>query len=104
MVRRSGILIVAIGLTLVTVGCAQRVRRYPVNGTVCGNLVFNSQWNMSVDGFSNRSSWPSTGAYQLSTEQIEFRETVIDRQGRFGHSDDFLYRRFEQTRTGRGTR
>ncbi len=104
MLRRLAMMLAVVCLLSTSLGCAQGVRRYPVSGTACGNLVFNSQCNLLAGGHNERSEWPSTVAYQRSTELIDFRETIIDRQGRFGHSDDYLYRRFESTRTGRGHR
>jgi hypothetical protein len=47
-----------------------------------------------------RTDWPSTPAYARGTEQIEYRETIIDRQGDFGLGRDRLYRRFDSVTQG----
>lgn len=99
--RRSMMLMAIAGLLLVAAGCAQPVRRYPVNGTKCGNLVFNSQWNYATEASLYRSDWPSTAGYNPTRDVVRFRETIIDRQGQNHYSDDYLYRRFESVRTGR---
>ncbi len=37
---------------------------------------------------------------QPDGEEIEFRETIIDRQGLFGRDSDYHFRRFHSVRTG----
>lgn len=47
-----------------------------------------------------RSDWPSTMAFDEASEQIVYRERLIDIQGRSNTSEDYTFRRFHSTRTG----
>jgi hypothetical protein len=51
-----------------------------------------------------RTDWPTTPAYANGGEYVEYRETIIDRQGDFGVSRDRLYRRFDSIRRGQHRR
>ncbi|MFH1110838.1 MAG: hypothetical protein V1790_16820 [Planctomycetota bacterium] len=51
-----------------------------------------------------RTDWPATAGLDSQREEITYRETIIDRQGRSWFDEDFTYRRFDSTRTGRTTR
>jgi hypothetical protein len=68
------------------------------------NLIFNPQFTFASELHVARRDWPSTTAFHRPTEHLKYRETIIDRQGRFGGSDDYLYRRFDSIRVGRSGR
>jgi len=51
-----------------------------------------------------RSDWPVAAAFEHQREELYYRETIVDRQGRFGANQDYGYRRFDSTRMGRTRR
>ena len=71
------------------------------------SLLFDTVrgWPKAAD-VASRSTWPSTGAYLAGDEEIVYREHFIDRQGNgwWRPGRDWVYRRFETVRTGRGRR
>ncbi|MGH8679027.1 MAG: hypothetical protein ACREUQ_11815 [Burkholderiales bacterium] len=64
-------------------------------------MLFGAEVPAHPDGFTERSDWPATTGFTTSDEQIEYRETVYDVQGRGFGDRDWLYRRFDSVRTGR---
>ena len=82
-------------------GCATPVRTTGLAHIPEKNLIFNPEWTGLPVLEVARASWPSTAAFSSLVEQIDYRETIIDRQGSFGHDLDFLYRRFDSVRSGR---
>ncbi len=69
------------------------------------HLIFNPEWTNIPPEYVARSDWPSTAALSVLGEEIAYRETIIDRQGRStGGRDQTYYRRFYSVRTGRAGR
>jgi hypothetical protein len=81
-------------------GCAASVCRVVPQSPVSTHLIFNPERTGVPPRDMTRADWPATPAYAHGAEQVEYRETIIDRQGRFGADQDRLYRRFESVRTG----
>lgn len=65
------------------------------------NILFNPEWTGLPPLFVGRAEWPSTIAFSHIGEDVEYRETIIDRQGWYRNGRDHLYRRFDSVRTGR---
>lgn len=107
---RTGICLV--GLLLFPIGCANP-DRYGESWTVGvisamppTNLIFNPESTRVAYGLAREpSSWPSTAVYTDPGDQITYRESVLDFQGRStaARGQDY-YRRFSSVRTGRGRR
>ena len=85
-------------------GCSAPDRRMTQNRPPATDLLFSANWTHAPTFDVQRSDWPSTTAATSLGEVIEFRETIIDRQGWFPRQRDFYYRRFDGVRTGRITR
>ena len=64
------------------------------------SLLFNPQWTIDSGYDLARSDWPVAASFEHQREEFSYRETIIDRQGRFGTGQDYSYRRFDSTRTG----
>ncbi len=104
---------VGLFLLAATVGCSAPAHRaalgpsdYAVTTVVAeAHLIFNPEWTGLPSVDSMRSDWPSSVGHQAFGEDVWYEETIVDRQGRFGHSDhrDY-YRRFTAVRTGRAGR
>lgn len=71
---------------------------------IARNLLFNPSWTGVATFDAPRSDWPATIAHVRSAEQIDYRETYIDLQGRSGANRDYFYRRFESVRRGSASR
>ena len=85
----------------IAVGCSGHARTPRSHGVKMNNAIFNPEWTRIPVTAIARSDWPSTAAYSGSDEEVEYRETIIDWQGRFGRSQDQVYyRRFDSVRTG----
>lgn len=98
--ERSAFLLVIVfclGLT----GCATSQRRGRPPRAFSEHLLFNPEWTGLVSHDVQRSDWPSTPAFAHGSEYVEYRETIIDRQGDFGFASDRLYRRFDSVRRGK---
>ncbi len=89
-------LLLSVGL----LGCATCPRDARRTEVVSEHLLFNPEWTGISFHEVTRTDWPSTPAFANGGEQVEYRETIIDRQGDFGVSRDRLYRRFESVRQG----
>ncbi len=101
-VRRLVTLAVAVEASLCAgVGCAGLERHGQAKFVPDKHLLFNPEWSGLPTRDVRRSEWPAVVAFGPAAEQIEYRETIIDVQGRFGADRDFLYRRFDSVRTGR---
>lgn len=82
-------------------GCSGYVRSARPHYVKMNHAIFNPEWTQIPVTAVARSDWPSTAAYSGSGEEVEYRETIIDWQGRFGGSREQLYyRRFDSVRTG----
>jgi hypothetical protein len=86
-------------------GCAATRSAEGFRGMQSKNLVFNPEWTRTpFVAVSRESDWPSSRAKTGANERIEFRETIIDYQGRSGGvNDDRYYRRLYSVRE-RGAR
>ena len=86
-------------------GCAHTHSAVGFRGIQSKNLVFNPEWTRTpFVAVSRDSDWPSARADSGADERIEFRETIIDYQGRSsGANDDRYYRRLYSVRE-RGAR
>jgi hypothetical protein len=74
----------------------RRFEQYAAN-----NLLFNPQWTIDPGYDLARSDWPVATVFEHQREKFSYRETIVDRQTRFGTDQDFYSRRFDSTRTGR---
>ena len=97
-----GCLLVAGLLVGVGLGCAGKRRpvyRASVNAV---HVIFNPV----PGGYSEprRALWPAAGIDLAPDAYVAYRETIVDRQGRFGGSQDYYRRRVDSVRTGRGYR
>ena len=70
------------------------------------HLLFNPKGTIdsSFEAVVVRADWPATAGLDRPREEISYRETIMDRQGRSWLDEGFTYRRFDSTRTGRTTR
>jgi len=68
------------------------------------NTIFNPECTEIDTPEQAWEVWPITVAFLHPAEQVAFREYLIDRQGRVGTHQDFVYRRFDSVRTGRARR
>lgn len=90
--------------TLMLTGCASRPTRTSMTWSPDTYLIFNPQWTGIAIADTPRGPWPTTTTFQTFGEDIEYRETTIDIQGRHGFNSDRTYRRFESTRRGHRSR
>ena len=90
-------LLLCVGLSGCCVTSPLTARRTKV---MSEHLLFNPEWTGLSLNEVPRGDWPSTPAFANGGEQVEYRETIIDRQGDFGVSRDRLYRRFDSVRQG----
>lgn len=107
---RMGIFLLS--LFLFSIGCANS-GRYGESWTVGAmsampraNLIFNPDSTWAANSVAREpSSWPSTAVYVDPGDQITYRESIFDFQGRStsARGQDY-YRRFSSVRTGRGRR
>ena len=82
-------------------GCTGGVRVARPTDVKLNNAIFNPEWTRIRVSAIARSDWPSVAVFSDGGEEIEYRETIIDWQGRFGRSQDQVYyRRFDSVRTG----
>ncbi len=87
------------------VGCATSARRYGPTLIPEKNTIFNPEWTGVSSSHVTRTEWPATVAFTPLGEEIEYAETIIDLQGRFGDNrDQTYYRRFSSVRKGRARR
>lgn len=92
-------------LALPFVGCSAPMRAGRRAYIKAIGTIFNPDWTGLPTHFVPRSDWPSTIAYSNLGEEIAYRETIIDWQGRSrGTQDQLYYRRFKSIRTGRARR
>ena len=99
---KRGVLVAFVGVLLVVaVGCANRSRGPQEAPQFKSDLLFGPAWAGYASRDTPRSAWPSTRAYDSDEETVSFRETIIDRQGRFLFGRDDYYRRFDSVREGR---
>lgn len=85
-------------------GCADSQSRRFDSSYVARDLLFNAAFMPGELAINTREPWPVSLSYQRPSEEIEYRETVIDRQGWFNNDENSLYRRFETRRKGRARR
>lgn len=84
--------------------CARRAAQIRLERPTTGGLIFNPEWNVAESVLNARNDWPTASGPSRFAEGTEFREFVVDRQGRFGQNADFYYRRYESVRTGQDRR
>ena len=86
-------------------GCAsagsRMGRAVSPEGRPSRHLLFNPERTPAATYHVARSDWPSTFVAERQSEEMTLKETVIDRQGRFGRDQDFYYRRVRAVRTSR---
>jgi hypothetical protein len=87
-------------------GCAGALHHTPPLHNTASHLIFNPHGSLysEFDTAVARTDWPATAGLDPEREELSYRETIIDRQGRSWLDADFTYRRFDSTRTGRTTR
>ena len=83
------------------VGCAAKEPRVSWRPIPDSHLLFNPERTASAPPDNYRADWPVVLSGQPDREEIEYRETIIDRQGHFGRNSDYHLRRFDSVRTGR---
>ncbi len=94
-------ILIVCGLLLAMTGCGSAQRDPQARVAIDKNLIFNPHASLWSPSYIPRSDWPATTAYGGYTEYVDYRETIIDRQGATGAAQDYLYRRFDSVRTGR---
>jgi hypothetical protein len=85
----------------IAAGCAQPTRTAYDQPVVARDLLYSPAWTGLPTFDIARSPWPSTVAFETLGEFVDYRETIIDRQGWTDFQRDFYYRRFDAVRTGR---
>ena len=85
-------------------GCGARRSDRVIRSTAGRYALFNPRWTPPAAPVTMRRAWPTAFAGYRVSEQVTFREVVIDRQRRQGSGDDDYYRRVESTRSRRGYR
>jgi len=89
-----------LGAMIVLPGCAAGPQQGIVGADNQKNLLFAPGSAGVVTYDTPRSDWPSTTAFDNSSEQITFSEYISDVQGLSDSSQDYTYRRFSSTRKG----
>ncbi len=86
-------------------GCSVAPSAAPRTRVAARNIIFNPEWiQLPTQSFS-RVEWPVTDAYDMLGEDIAYRETIWDWQGRSGgRGEQPYYRRFHSVRTGEARR
>jgi hypothetical protein len=104
--RRTKVAAAAFAVLMPLCGCAGSLRPRPTLRNTASHLIFNYTCSLyfGLDTAVARADWPSTAGLDRQREEISYRETIMDRQGRSWFDEDFTYRRFDSTRTGRTTR
>jgi len=89
----------------VLVGCSAPATYASSSRVSVQHVIFNPECTgIPPFGFA-RIDWPSTVAFSHVGEEIDYKETILDWQGRFGGDlDQTYYRRFASVRTGRARR
>jgi len=106
MVRFFGVS--AMVFCLVVCGCRSGAPRggalpasNPGNTAPNRHLIFSPEQDGTFVMQDYDTNWPATiDAYQ-PFEVVDYRETISDRQDRWGNLEDQYYRRFDSVRTGR---
>ena len=88
----------------IAAGCARPERDALARSMPAKDLLFSPPWTGLSTVNVARSVWPSTVASQAIGEIVDYQETIIDRQGWIDLQQDFYYRRFDATRSGRSYR
>ena len=92
----------ALLVLLAVCGCSVNGRHSCFRDIAEKNLIFNPDWTRLPVFDVAREDWPFTSSVWHNGETTEYRETIIDRQGRFlYHPECHYYRRFDSIRTGR---
>lgn len=86
--------------TTVVGGCAASSHRASLRPIPDTHLIFNPERAASARPDNFRMDWPMVVSGQPDGEEIEFRETIYDRQGLSGRNSGYYYRRFDSVRTG----
>ena len=104
-VRRNRWITWMLVATLAAAGCATSKRPIDASNTAAKNLIFNQNCKSFPVLDVPREDWPTSEGFNISDEQIAFREVIVNREGRYHSSrSGDLYRRFYSVRTGRGYR
>ena len=90
--------------TVLIGGCATTKRTIQRHTAPDKHIIFNPYWSMFSIADTFREEWPSAPGYLIAGEHVAYRETIYDRQGRFGAQSDYYYRRFDSVRIGHGYR
>ena len=86
---------------VILVGCSASARYVKPSHVAEKNILFNPEWTGLPSFFVGRTEWPATIAFSHLGEDVEYRETIVDRQGWYRNGRDHLYRRFDSVRIGR---
>lgn len=98
------LLIGALVLSHLAVGCAGAGNARSRQTYTSHNLVFNSHFAMSSGDGIPRDPWPTSERPLSASESVSYTTTIIDTQGRNLGTENLSYRRFRSTRTGKGRR
>ena len=106
MYRPTKVAAAAFAVLMPVCGCVGALRPTPPLRNTASRLIFNPVCSLysGLDTAVARADWPATAGLDHQREEISYRETIMDRQGRSWFDEDFTYRRFDSTRTGRTTR
>lgn len=69
-------------------------------GPVAPLVLFDEPDGVARAEGQARADWPASDGYDDTSENVRFRETIIDIQGPTGSNRDWVYQRFESRRTG----
>ena len=106
MYRTTKVAAAALAVLMPVYGCARSLRPTSTLRNTASHIIFPPKCS-SYSGFDMavaRADWPATAGLDRQSEEIIYRETIMDLQGRSWFDDGFTYRRFDSTRTGRTTR
>ena len=98
--QTTKLMLIALAVVAV-VGCAADRRRVSWRPIPDSHLIFNPERSTPAPPDNFRADWPVVLSGQPDGEEVEYRETIIDHQGRFGRNSDYHFRRFDSVRTGR---
>jgi len=93
-----------LAIAALSVGCSGPARRERVGFGNARNLVFSPESTGYVVADVSRSSWPTTTAESDPNDDVAYRETIRDEQGRFFFSGRDYTRSVRSIRRGRGRR
>ena len=93
-----------VGLQILLTGCSNSRHTSILTRQMQTHAIFDPDGAVFSRPITNRSTWPATASRKLTTEWVEYQESITDYQGRNGRSDDYYRRRFYSVRGGGSAR